>query len=494
LDLYLHNTLTRGKERFAPIDPERVRMYVCGPTVYQRIHVGNARAFVAFDVLFRLLRHLYGEDKVHYVRNVTDIDDRIIDQARRDGDDIRELTDRTAAQFRDDVAALGCLPPTHEPRATEHVPGMIRLIEALIERGHAYEAEGHVLFNVPSYPAYGRLSGRDRDEQVAGARVEVAPYKRDPADFVLWKPSTDDQPGWDSPWGRGRPGWHIECSAMAEHYLGAPFDIHAGGLDLIFPHHENEIAQTCCARDGLEDMAVFWLHNGFLDMRGEKMSKSLGNVVRVPDALAAADPSPVRQGEIVRAALLWAHYRQPADYTEEAVAEAKQALTKFYTALNAAGVRGRAVAGEGEPDPAMVAALGDDLNLPKARYVLNKLTAEVSRAEDAEEKSQAATRLRASAGLLGLLGEDPPTWLQGGAARPANYVLHAEAVLLSVAAMDAELKVTYGQEHIEAFIAERVAARKARDFARADQIRADLLAQGVILEDRPDGRTDWRRA
>jgi cysteinyl-tRNA synthetase len=283
LELHLHNTLTRGKEPFAPLDPERVRMYVCGPTVYQRIHVGNARAFVAFDVLFRLLRHLYGDDKVVYIRNITDIDDRIIDQAGRDGDDIRDLTDRTVAQFQGDMAALGCLPPTREPRATEHVPGMVAMTEALIERGHAYAAEGHVLFDVPSYPAYGRLSGRDRDEQVAGARVEVAPYKRDPADFVLWKPSTDDQPGWDSPWGRGRPGWHIECSAMAEHYLGVPFDIHAGGLDLIFPHHENEIAQTCCARDGLEEMAAFWLHNGFLDMRGEKMSKSLGNVVRVPE-------------------------------------------------------------------------------------------------------------------------------------------------------------------------------------------------------------------
>lgn len=479
MDLHLHNTLTRGKERFAPLERERVRMYVCGPTVYQRIHVGNARAFVAFDVLFRLLRHLYGADHVVYARNITDIDDRIIDQARRDGEDIRDVTERTVGQFRDDMATLGCLPPTFEPRATEHVPGMIALTETLIGRGHAYAAEGHVLFHVPSYPGYGRLSGRDREEQVAGARVEVAPYKRDPADFVLWKPSTDDQPGWDSPWGRGRPGWHVECSAMAETLLGVPFDIHAGGLDLIFPHHENEIAQTCCARDGLADMAAFWLHNGFLDMRGEKMSKSLGNVVRVPDALAAADPSPVRQGEVVRAALLWAHYRQPADYGEELVAEAKQTLTKLYGALNGAGVRGRAAEGEGEPDPAMVAALGDDLNLPKARYVLNKLVGRVTKAEDAEERREAAVTLRASAGLLGLLAEDPAAWLQGGPAEQAG----PEAAPTGP-----------DPDHVERLVAERIAARKARDFARADRIRADLLAGGVILEDRPDGRTDWRRA
>ena len=280
--LNLYNTLTRKKKEFKPEDENRVRLYVCGPTVYQRIHVGNARAFVVFDVLYRLLRHLYGEEQVVYVRNITDIDGKIIDQARANGEDIRALTDRTVADFHADLEALGCLPPTHEPRATDHVPGMIALIQTLIERGHAYAAEGHVLFSVPSMPTYGRLSGRDRDEQIAGARVDVAPYKRDPADFVLWKPSTADQPGWPSPWGHGRPGWHIECSAMSEHFLGPlPFDIHAGGLDLIFPHHENEIAQSCCAH-GIDTMAHLWLHNGFLDMRGEKMSKSLGNVVRSP--------------------------------------------------------------------------------------------------------------------------------------------------------------------------------------------------------------------
>ena len=309
MQLRLHNTLTRTKEVFEPIDPNRVRLYDCGPTVYQRIHVGNARSFVVFDVLYRLLRHLYGEQNVVYVRNITDIDDKIIDQAAKNGEDIRTLTDRTTADFHADLAALGCLPPTHEPRATEHVPGMIALIQTLIERGHAYAAEGHVLFSVPSMPAYGRLSGRNRDEQIAGARVDVAPYKRDPADFVLWKPSTGDQPGWDSPWGHGRPGWHIECSAMSEAFLAPlPFDIHAGGLDLIFPHHENEIAQSCCAH-GIDTMARFWLHNGFLDMRGEKMSKSLGNVVRVPEALATA--SRARRCGLH---LLGTHYRQPADF------------------------------------------------------------------------------------------------------------------------------------------------------------------------------------
>ena len=295
MQLRVHNTLTRTKEVFEPADPKRVRMYVCGPTVYQRIHVGNARAFVVFDVLYRLLRHLYGADNVVYVRNITDIDDKIMEQARKNGESIRALTDRTTANFQADLAALGCLPPTHEPRATEHVGGMIALIATLIERGHAYAVDGHVLFSVPSMPAYGRLSGRNRDEQVAGARVDVAPYKRDPADFVLWKPSTDDQDGWDSPWGRGRPGWHIECSAMSEHFLGPlPFDLHAGGLDLIFPHHENEIAQSCCAH-GIDTMARYWMHNGFLDMRGEKMSKSIGNVIRVQEGLGSVRPGGERQ-------------------------------------------------------------------------------------------------------------------------------------------------------------------------------------------------------
>jgi cysteinyl-tRNA synthetase len=449
----LHNTLTRTKEAFAPIEPARVRLYVCGPTVYQRIHIGNARPLIVFDVLFRLLRHLYGEQHVSYVRNITDIEDKIIDQARKNGETIRALTERTAAQFHEDVRALGCLPPTHEPRATEHVDGMIAIIEALIAKGHAYAAEGHVLFHVPSMPAYGRLSGRERDDQIAGARVEVAPYKRDPADFVLWKPSEADQPGWDSPWGCGRPGWHIECSAMSEALLGPlPFDIHGGGLDLIFPHHENEIAQSCCAR-GLDTMARFWLHNGFVDMRGEKMAKSVGNVVRVDEALAAVP------GEAVRLWMLGTHYRQPVDYSEEALAEAKRALDRFYGAL------ARVPAGDaGEPDPALVEALADDLNTPKALAVLHELLGELNRTGEPD----LAARLRASGGLLGLLQSEPRSWLEGGAT-----------------GLDAE--------RIEALIAERQAVRKARDFARGDAIRAELLAQGIILEDGPQGTT-WRRA
>ena len=428
-----------------------MRVYVCGPTVYQRIHVGNARAFVGFDVLFRLLRHVYGAEHVVYVRNITDIDDKIIDQARADGETIRAVTDRTTAQFQADLAALGCLPPTHEPRATEHVAEMLALIGMLVERGHAYAAEGHVLFSVPSMPAYGRLSGRNRDEQIAGARIDVAPYKRDPADFVLWKPSTGDQPGWDSPWGRGRPGWHIECSAMSEAFLGPlPFDIHGGGLDLIFPHHENELAQSCCAH-GIDTMARFWLHNGFLDMAGEKMSKSLGNVVRVPDILAAAP------AEAVRLHLLATHYRQPADLSDEGLLEAKRTLDRFYGAL------ARVPAESGEVDPAFVEALADDLNTPKALAVLHDILGELNRSASAD----VAARLRATAELLGLLQASPDIWLRGDAAQDAAV---AER------------------------IAERLAARKAREFARADAIRAELLGQGIVLEDRPDGSTDWRRA
>jgi cysteinyl-tRNA synthetase len=470
VDLHLHNTLTRAKERFTPLDPTNVRMYVCGPTVYQRIHIGNARPLVVFDVLFRLLRHLYGAEHVTYVRNITDIDDKIIDQARRNGESIASLTERTTALFRQDCAALGVLPPTHEPSATQHVGDMVALIQRLIERGHAYAAEGHVLFDVPSMPLYGRLSGRDRDEQIAGARVEVAPYKRDPADFVLWKPSAGEQPDWESPWGHGRPGWHIECSAMAEHYLGVPFDIHAGGLDLIFPHHENEIAQSCCAH-GLDRMANFWLHNGFLEMRGEKMAKSVGNIVRIDEALAAADTLAVRQGEILRLGLLWAHYRQPAEYSEEATVEAKRFLENLYGALERAGVSGRHD-DTGEPDAGIVEALADDLNLPKARYVLRKLSRELSTAAP-DERGEIARTLRASGSLLGLLEEDPATWMGASG--------HAAA------------QAEGSDEEVERLIAARAAARRERRFADADRLRGELTALGIKLEDSPDGTTKWRR-
>ena len=454
LPLHIHNTLTRRKERFVPFDESNVRLYACGPTVYQRIHVGNARPLVVFDVLFRLLRHLH--PTITYVRNITDIDDKIIAQAEADGVPIADLTARTTEAYLADAEALGCLAPTHEPKATDHIPDMLALIARLIERGHAYESEGNVLFDVPSMPAYGRLSGRSLDEQEAGARVEVAAYKKNPADFILWKPSTPEQPGWESPYGRGRPGWHIECSAMAERYLGLPFDIHAGGLDLVFPHHENEIAQTCCAH-GLETMARYWLHNGFVTMSSEKMSKSLGNVLRMDEALAKAP------GEAIRLWILSAHYRQPIDLNDEALAGAKAQLDRFYGALARAGETAPA-----EPDDEVVAALEDDLNTPLALARLHVLLSELNRAKHREQAS-AAGRLKAAGALLGLLQSEPEAWLRSA---PAS--------------LDTAIE-------IDALIAERVAARKGRDFKRADEIRDELAAAGIVLEDGPGGTT-WRRA
>ncbi|MFV0475165.1 MAG: cysteine--tRNA ligase, partial [Pikeienuella sp.] len=321
-EIKLHNSLTRRKEIFRPIDPANVRMYVCGPTVYDRAHIGNARPAVVFDMLFRLLRHVYGADHIAYVQNITDIDDKIMIRAKERGVPIGEITAETTAWYQQDMAALGVLPPTHQPRATEFVPQMVAMIETLIARGAAYAAEGHVLFEVSTYPDYGRLSGRSVDDMIAGARVEVAPYKRDPMDFVLWKPSADDQPGWDSPWGRGRPGWHIECSAMASELLGATFDIHGGGADLQFPHHENEIAQSCCAAPEAE-FARVWMHNGMINVDGRKMSKSLGNFLTVADLRERAP------GGVLRLALLGAHYRGTLDWTRQKIDEAAGALAKW---------------------------------------------------------------------------------------------------------------------------------------------------------------------
>ena len=453
MPLALHNTLTRQKEAFQPIDPDHVRLYVCGPTVYQRIHIGNARPLIVFDVLFRLLRHHF--PRVSYVRNITDVDDKIIEQAKLNGEPIEALTTQTTAAFQGDAKALGCLEPTLEPKATEHINQMVVLIERLIERGNAYAAEGHVLFHTPSMPAYGRLSGRDRDDQIAGARVEVAPYKRDPADFVLWKPAADDEPGWPSPWGRGRPGWHIECSAMAEQHLGVPFDIHGGGQDLIFPHHENEMAQTCCAH-GLDTMAHYWLHNGFVDMRGQKMSKSIGNVLRLDEALAAVP------GEAIRLWMLGAHYRAPIDCSEQGFQDAKTQLDRFYGALERAGDAPAAAA-----EPALLEALDDDLNTPKALAVLHDLLGQLNRAKH-DTAPAIAARLKASAALLGLLQQAPGEWLRGDGGGGDDAA-------------------------IEALIEERLAARRSRDFARADAIRDQLAGEGVILEDGPGGTT-WRRA
>jgi len=430
---------------FSPIDPAHVRLYVCGPTVYDLAHLGNARPVVVFDVLARLLRRLY--PRVTYVRNITDIEDRINERARQSGEPIASITARTTADYHADMATVGALPPDEEPRATAHIPEMIELIQRLIAGGHAYAAEGHVLFSVASFPAYGHLSGHTPDELLAGARIDVAPYKRDPGDFVLWKPSDDQTPGWDSPWGRGRPGWHIECSAMSWRYLGETFDIHGGGQDLIFPHHENEIAQSCCAFPG-SGFARVWLHNGMLLVNGEKMSKSLGNFFTVRDVLARAP------GEAMRLLLLRGQYRGTLDFTDAALTEARRELDRFYRALE----RHPGGAAEAMP-PAVLAALCDDLNTPLALSAMHAL-ADAALAGDAE----AAADLRAAGDGLGLLQSAPTAWFQSGGHDAAE---------------------------IERAIAERLAARKARDFARADAIRAALAAGGIVLEDGPGGTT-WR--
>ncbi|MBN9508840.1 MAG: cysteine--tRNA ligase [Alphaproteobacteria bacterium] len=446
-ELRLHNSLTRRREAFVPLDPQHVRVYVCGPTVYDLAHLGNARPVVVFDVLVRLLRRLY--PRITYVRNITDVDDKINARAAERGEPIAAITARTTADFHADMAALNALPPDEEPRATAHIPQMITLITRLIGSGHAYVAEGHVLFAVARYPDYGRLSGRSREELLAGARVDVAPYKRDPGDFVLWKPSTPDLPGWDSPWGRGRPGWHIECSAMAWTYLGESFDIHGGGQDLLFPHHENERAQSCCAFPD-SAFARYWLHNGMLLIGGEKMSKSLGNFLTVRDVLATAP------GEAVRLALLRTHYRATLDFSEALLGEARKDLDRWYRALErapAAGARNDA------PAP-VIEALCDDVNTPLAIAAMHRLADAALSGDEA-----AAVALRGGGAVLGLLGQTPAAWFRGGGDDGA----------------------------IEAAIAERLAARRARDYARADAIRAELAAQGVLLEDGPGGTT-WRRA
>jgi cysteinyl-tRNA synthetase len=446
--LHVHNTLTRRKEKFEPLDPAHVKMYVCGPTVYDDAHIGNARPVVVFDVLARLLRRLY--PKVTYARNITDIDDKIIVRAAERGVPIDTITADTIANYHADMAALGALPPDVEPRCTRSIPGMLAMIETLIDKGHAYAAEGHVLFAVASYAEYGKLSGRSRDEQIAGARVEVAPFKRDPADFVLWKPSTPDQPGWDSKWGRGRPGWHIECSAMAKDVLGITIDIHGGGLDLTFPHHENEIAQSQCAHGGVQ-FSKYWMHNGFLVVNGEKMSKSLGNFFTVRDLRARAP------GEAIRLLLLKTHYRAPLDFTDAGLAEAKAELDYFYNALkNAGDVEAATTAAD-----TVVAALCDDLNTAKAIAEMHEL----ARTLNATRSAAAKGALLDAGRLLGLLQADAQAWFKQGADDAA---------------------------WIEDAIAARLAARKAKNFAEADRIRDELKAKGIVLEDGPKG-TSWKR-
>jgi cysteinyl-tRNA synthetase len=461
MPLTLYNTLTRRKELFEPLDPANVRLYVCGPTVYDRAHIGNGRAIVVFDVLYRLLRDIYGRDHVRYVRNITDIDDKINAAARRNGEPIAALTARTTAAFHEDMAALGALPPDIEPRATDYIPQMIAMIERLIASGHAYAAEGHVLFSVPSDPHYGHFSGRSRDDMIAGARVEVAPYKRDPADFVLWKPSDAELPGWATPWGRGRPGWHIECSAMSETHLGETFDIHGGGLDLVFPHHENEIAQSTCAHGG-RMFARYWTHNGMLTDAGAKMSKSLGNIRTVRELL---DEAP---GEAIRLALLTAHYRDPLDWTGSRLRQARQTLDRFYRALTLPSDAVFEPLGEAQAALAPVReALEDDLNTPLALAQLHELAGAINRTTSDAERSTLQRALEAGGQMMGLLSQPPLEWLRGGDQADA--------------------------ERIEQQIAARAAARRQRRFGEADKIRAGLAAEGIILEDKPDGTTTWWR-
>ncbi|MBS7809609.1 cysteine--tRNA ligase [Roseococcus pinisoli] len=470
--LRFHNSLTRREEEFRPLDPEHVKLYVCGPTVYDLAHLGNARPVVVFDVLARLLRRVY--PRLTYARNITDVDDKINARARESGEPISAITSRTTADFHADMTALGNLPPDVEPTATSHIAEMIAMNEKLIAKGHAYAAEGHVLFSVGSFPDYGKLSGRNQDELLAGARIDVAPYKRDPGDFVLWKPSPEGVPGWDSPWGRGRPGWHIECSAMSWKHLGEQFDIHGGGADLLFPHHENEVAQSRSAF-GTPFMAHTWLHNGMLLVNGEKMSKSVGNFFTLRDILAQGP----WVGEAFRVLLLRTHYRSALDYNQAALEEAKQELDDSYAML------GRAPAVSEAAIIAEMAAwalepLHDDLNTPLTlsrlrdlRTLENAATVGGSAAAVLHRigkswslvPGQAAAAFREAAAVLGVAQGEPQAWLQGGVDPAA----------------------------IEAAIAARAAARKARDFAEADRIRAALLADGIVIEDSAAG-TVWKRA
>ena len=458
MPLHLYNSLSRQKELFTPQDPARVTLYACGPTVYNPPHIGNARAAVVYDLLYRVLRRHY--PNVIYARNITDVDDKINLAAQQEGVPIGVITDRYTAVYHRDTAALGVLPPVVEPRATQHIPQMIAMIETLIAQGHAYPAEGHVLFHVPSFPAYGRLSGRSQDEMLAGARVEVAPYKRDPSDFVLWKPSEPPLPGWDSPWGRGRPGWHIECSAMSEQHLGRSIDIHGGGNDLKFPHHENELAQSTCAHGG-EVFARYWVHNGFVEIEQQKMSKSLGNVLLVQNLLER------HTGEAIRMALIMGRYREPISWSEALVSEARSQLDRLYGALR----RMSAIA----PDPALgvhpdfAAAMDDDLNSPMAIAVLMDLVTRANTSTDGAEQRVLKSQLLAGGRELGILQQAPEAWFSS-----------APSQTLDVA-------------KIEALIATRNEARRNRDFATADRVRDELAAMGVRIEDGAGGTT-WRTA
>lgn len=469
MELRLYDTLTKEKRVFTPIDPSNVRMYVCGPTVYDFAHIGNARPVIVFDVLFRLLRHVYGANHVTYVRNITDVDDKINDRAGRDfpglplNEAIRKVTEKTAAQFQADVAALGCLPPTHQPRATEFVApradgkaDMVTLIKQLIARGHAYEADGEVLFDVQSMPDYGLLSGRRLDEQKAGARVAVDAHKKNPADFVLWKLSSDNEPGWDSPWGRGRPGWHIECSAMSAAYLGDVFDIHGGGLDLIFPHHENEIAQSRCAH-GAHAMANYWMHNGFLQVEGEKMSKSLGNFVTINELLQTKKfGSNQWHGYVLRLAMLMTHYRQPIDWTVDRLVEVRKFLKEWID--TAYGAESESAT----PPTEVVTALLDDLNTPGVVTALHALNRE---AGAGRHNVEAACKLNCALRFLGIWNGEKTNEVYG-----YGY----------------EVQTGPSRLEVEPLLAARSAARARKDFKESDRIRDELATMGVVLKDGKD--------
>ena len=457
MTIQLHDTLKGRKVPFEPQVAGEVTMYLCGPTVYNYAHIGNARPAVVFDVLARLLRRQY---TLRFVRNITDVDDKINAASIETGKPIDEITAKYIKAYNDDMGTLGVMPPDVEPRATEHIDVMIAMIEKLIANGCAYEAEGHVLFDVGSWERYGELSKRNLREMIAGSRVEVAPYKKAAHDFVLWKPSTPELPGWDSPWGRGRPGWHIECSAMAEKHLGETIDIHAGGQDLVFPHHENECAQSSCAHDG-KPFARYWLHNGFLSIDQTKMSKSLGNVLLLHDLIKQIP------GEVIRLALLSAHYRQPLDWSDDAIEEARKKLDRLYGALRGVEVSDAARAAAEIP-AALVAALEDDINTPRALSELFDLARALNKAESDAEKESLAARMYAAGELLGLLGGDPEDW----------FTAHVEGELSAA--------------EIDALLDERRAAKAERDFTRADAIRDQLKSSNVIIQDTPEG-TIWRR-
>src|ERR1700730_12183052 len=492
MPLRLYNTLTRQKELFAPIDPANVRLYACGPTVYDHLHIGNGRMLIVFDVLFRLLRREYGETCVTYVRNITDVDDKINARAAERGIDIRVLTDEMTKVFHEDAKALGCLAPTVEPRATDHIAEMITMIEALIAKGHAYVAEGHVLFDVPSMPAYGRLSKRPLDDMIAGARVEVAPYKRGPMDFVLWKPSSPAEPGWESPWGRGRPGWHIECSAMSWKHLGETFDIHGGGIDLLFPHHENEMAQSCSAF-GHDVMANFWMHNGHLQVEGEKMAKSLGNFVTIHELLHTEKfGGRSWPGEVLRLAILKTHYRQPVDFTVKALEEADARHTGWGSLVSELSLFDLRRPPSGE----LVDILSDDLNTPEA-------IAYLTRQENLARSSREATsQFGADICFIGTapfrsvqehFDTSDAELAKRRASRPdPKVLLELLSDFTSNTVRTFELVRRGGSpKKVLDLLMERSAARKNKNWAEADCIRDELAAMGIVLKDNKDGTTTW---